>query len=185
LIEADVYEAVCYVVADIGTEYSELWDNDSRKVVVIWEIPSQRIEIPERGNLPRVISKRYNISTHKKANLRKDCESWRGRPFTEEEIKAFELKNLLGASCRLNIIQKPKNDGTMKNEVGAVLPLKGKKLVPENPMVLYGIEENGLEIPAGLPPWVAEAIKKSPEYAELANPHDESEPPLKDEDIPF
>lgn len=187
LIEADVYEAICYTVADIGTEYSEQFDTYSRKVVMIWEIPSQRIDLPDRGNLPRAISKRYTMSTGKKANLRKDLESWRGRPFTAEEIEAFELKQVLGASCRLNIITKAKQDGSLRNEVGAVLPLKGKKLVAENPLVLYGIEEHGLNIPATLPQWVTDIIKKSPEFAEISNPHnsDENIPPVPDEDIPF
>ena len=48
-----------------------------------------------------------------KANLRKDLESWRGKAFTDDEAKAFDVTNLMGKACMINIIHEAaKNDPT-------------------------------------------------------------------------
>jgi hypothetical protein len=194
LIEAGLHEAVCYSIVDIGTVHSDLYSTDQRKIVLIWEIPDSRIDIKDKGNLPRAISKKYTMSLGTKANLRKDLVSWRTRDFTPEEEASFELQKLLGASCILNIVHNRKQDGTPYAMVGAVLPLKGKKLVPENPFSIYGIEENGLDIPNTLPPWLVEEIKKSPEYQKVLHPddgpqadqQDDTDPGTEDDtEIPF
>jgi len=170
LIEAGLHEAVCYAIVDVGTSHNDVFNKDQRKVVFIWEIPDSRIDIPEKGNLPRALSKHYTNSLQEKANLRKDLVSWRTKEFTKEEEDLFEFKRVLGASCLLNIIHKEKRNGDMCAAIENVLPLKGKKLTAENNLILYGIEEHGLSIPKNLPPWLIEEIKVSPEYQAILNP---------------
>lgn len=192
LIEAGLHEAVCYAIVDIGTVHSDAFNTDQRKVVFVWEIPDSRIEIDGK-DLPRALSKHYTMSLGTKANLRKDLVSWRTRDFTPEEEENFELKSVLGAACLLNIIHKTKPDGAKYATINTVLNLKGKKFKPENPMVLYGIEENGLDIPSTLPPWLVEEIKKAPEYELILHPEsvvpqgetDDIDPAVDDSDIPF
>lgn len=194
LIEAGLHEAVCYSIVDIGTVHSDMYDTDQRKIVLIWEIPGQRIET-DKGNLPRVISKRYTMSLGPKANLRKDLVSWRTRDFTAEEGESFDISKLAGVSCMLNLVHKQKQDKTFYSALDSVLPLKGKKLKPENPVVVYGIEEHGLDIPDTLPNWLIEEIKKAPEYQQILNPaHVPDQPDNTDDsgmipddgsDIPF
>jgi len=185
-IEPGTYEAVCYTIADLGTEHSEVYQNDSRKVVLIWEIPALRIQVKNKetnevADLPKVISKRYTLSLSEKANLRHDLASWRGKDFTPDEEKAFDLKKVLGAPCMLSIMHKYKTDGSPYAVINAVIPLK-KKMKPENPMVIYGIEENGKNLPETLPDWIKEQIKRSPEYQEIVNPQTVDEPPVTDDD---
>jgi hypothetical protein len=60
---------------------------------------------------------------HEKARLRKDLESWRGRAFTDAELKNFDLEVLIGANCLLNVVQSSKNGSTYAN-VSAVMPIK-------------------------------------------------------------
>ena len=186
-IESGTYEAVCYTIADLGTEHSDIFQNDSRKIVIIWEIPVLRIKVKRKDNgemldLPKVISKRYTLSLSEKANLRHDLASWRGKDFTPAEEKAFELKRVLSAPCTLSIMHKYKADGSPVAVINAVLPLK-KKLTPENPVVLYGIEENGTALPETLPDWVKEQIKRSPEYQAVLNPVVDEPQPTDDDAV--
>ncbi|MFH0981911.1 MAG: hypothetical protein V2A79_10260 [Planctomycetota bacterium] len=206
LVDAGLHEAVCYSVVDIGTHSSRYQGKiiRNRQIVLTWEIPGQRIQVEDRNtgvtkDLPRAISRTYTASLDPKATLRAHLVSWRSRGFTPEEEKAFEMKNVLGASCFLSIIHKPKQDGTEKAEVNMVLNLKGKRLKPQNPLVYYGIEENDEDIPASLPDWIVEQIKSSEEWqamftgtgeppADETSPNDDGmgpEPTPEDADLPF
>lgn len=176
LIEPGLHEAVCYTVADMGTVHNEVYDVDHRKILLIWELPGQRIKVPDKGDMPRVISKKYTMSLHEKAQMYKDLVSWRTRDFTPEEKKSFDISRLVGVSCLLNIVHQTKQDGTYYATISSVLPLKGKKLTPENPKVIYGIEEHGTAIPDSLPDWVVAEIKKSPEYRAIENPPYQPQP---------
>lgn len=169
LIDAGLHKAVCYGVVDVGTEHSDMFDKDSRKIILLWEIPDTRIEV-EGKDMPRVLSRKYTNTLAPKGNLRKDLVSWRTREFTKEEEETFDLRNLAGASCLLNIIHKQKQDRTFYSAIDAILNLKGEKVKPEGEIVVYGIEENGTDIPESLPEWIVEQIKASPEYQAIVNP---------------
>jgi hypothetical protein len=96
-IPAGMHIARAYGLFDLGTHYDEKFDKSRREVVIVWEIAAERIEVDRDGkktNLPRAISKRYTLSLHEKARLRADLESWRGRPFTSEELAGFEMKTI-------------------------------------------------------------------------------------------
>jgi hypothetical protein len=202
-VEAGPYEAVCYSVVDIGTHSSQ-WGKKTirnRQVVLTWEIPSQRIDVEDKQNpgqtknLPRAASRSYTSSLDPKSNLRKHLVSWRTQDFTPEEEKGFDLRDLLGVPCLLNIIHKKKQDGTIKAVVDNVMHLRTKKkFTTENPLVYYDIEENGTEIPSNIPKWIVEQIMSSEEWVVLMDAgdapqeggDDNMEPQvLKDEDIPF
>ena len=68
---------------------------------------------------PFAISKRYTLSTHTKSTLRKDLESWRGRAFTPEEEEAFDVANVCGAYCLLNVTHNQGGDGNTYANVGS------------------------------------------------------------------
>ena len=98
VIPEAIHHAICYGVYDLGTHINPTFGKSEHKVLIQWELPGQRIDIEKEGkmvNLPRAISKRYTLSLHKKANLRKDLESWRGKSFTEQEEEAFDIIKLL------------------------------------------------------------------------------------------
>ena len=98
-IPEDLHLAVCYGIWDLGTQFSEKWEKSIHKVVIVWEIPGCRGEFERDGHikdLPRAISKRFTLSLHKKSDLRKDLESWRGKKFTDEELNtAFKVLQLI------------------------------------------------------------------------------------------
>ena len=119
-----MHQAVCAFVEDIGThEGSYLGKPLSRhQIVICWELKELMKEGENEGK-PFMISKFYTLSLWDKANLRKDLESWRGKEFTEDELKGFDLENLIGANCFLNIIEGKKQDGTMRAQIASINPI--------------------------------------------------------------
>jgi hypothetical protein len=173
-IEPGVYVGICYGVIDLGTHENQVYNKESRKVLIQWEIPECRGTFETDGeekDLPRVISKRYTLSLSEKANLRKDLESWRGRKFTAEELKGFDLKNVLGTPCQLQIVHETGKDGarTYAN-IAAIMALpKGTKppQKTENPEVFFSLDEAG-DRPSlpDVPEWIQKIIQESNEWRE-------------------
>jgi len=192
-IEAGVHQAICIRYYDLGTHHYE-WNNkeiSARKVLLMWEVPDERIEI-EGKDLPRAISKQYTLSLHKKANLRDDLESWRGKNFTEKELEGFDLDNILGKNCMLNVVHNQTEKATYAN-IASVMPLMKSmaKKEPENQIHYFSFDDGKIEIPENTPEWIADKIRDSDEWASFTNPNyaappeDIQEPPPPDDDIPF
>lgn len=167
-VEEGVFQAVCYGIYDLGTQYSEKWNKSAHRVLIVWEIPEQRIDIDRDDktvNLPRAISKEYTLSLHAKAGLKKDLESWRGRTFTKEELSGFDLANILKANCMIQVLHTTKDDKTYANVVSIMPLMKGvEKKAPENPIVLFSLSDKK-PIPETTPPWIATKIQAAAEWA--------------------
>src|SRR4051794_3571047 len=101
LCPAGAHAGVCVDVIDLGIVESEFNGEKKKahKVRVVWQIEE------EQDNGKRFTAgKRYTLSLHEKATLRKDLESWRGRPFTNQELDGFDLEKLLGIGALINVI---------------------------------------------------------------------------------
>lgn len=171
LIPADTYQAVCYGVVDIGTQEGSYMGTPTQKrqVIIFWEIPDIVMEIEKDGKkmkMPRVISKFYTLSLSEKANLYHDLVSWRGRPFTKEELDGFDVTKIIGANCFLGIVHNTKSDGSVRESVHTVGKLmKGiEPKTPKTPIWKYSMMDDGMNIPNTLPQWIVDIIKKSKEY---------------------
>lgn len=157
---AGVHQAVCVDVIDMGVlEVTYAGETKKKhKVRVAWQIDA----LMEDGKTPFLAQKRYTLSLHEKAGLRKDLESWRGRAFTAEELKGFDLEKLLGANCQLNIVHEAKN-GTVYANIMAVMPL-GKNM-PKMSAINY--------------------VRHKDRPTAEQNPPDDGSPAVTDDDIPF
>jgi hypothetical protein len=116
---AGVHQAVCVDVVDLGI-IEVTWQGKTKKqhkVKVVWQINEARDD-----GKPFLVQKRYTASLHEKAGLRKDLESWRGRAFTEDELRGFDLEALLGANCLVNVMHAERGGETYAN-VAAVMAL--------------------------------------------------------------
>lgn len=165
-IPEGTYPAICYTIADIGMQYDEMRKKSSCQVIVIWEIADDdlRIEINEEMKR-RAINKWYTQSFSEKSNLYKDVRGWIGRDFTSEELEGvFDLGSLIGTPCLIGVSNKIK-DGKMQSKVTSVMQLpKGMKVEgPENPIVLYDMDESPKEELEKLPEWIQKLIEKSNE----------------------
>ena len=87
----------------------------AEKGQINFELPNLTKEFkPGEGQKPFSIGKEYTLSLSSKSNLYKDLVSWRGKPFTEEELEGFDLSKLLGKPCQIQIIHKQGKMGIMQ-----------------------------------------------------------------------
>jgi hypothetical protein len=144
--------------------------------------------------MPLTISKSYTVSLHEKAGLRRDLAAWRGRDFTDEEAKGFDVSKLIGAYCMVNATQSESNGKTFTNVAGLTpLPgaLKNAKPAPVHDNLIFDLDTPDLNVFATFHEKLQEAIKKSPEW-KLFEKQQPSQPAnhagstdIDDGDIPF
>ena len=163
-LEAGTYPAICYGLVDIGWQYNEAYKKSSPKLIIMWEIPGETITI-DGEEKSRVISQTYTVSLNEKATLRKDLTSWRGKDFTDEELKAFDIRSILNVPCLLNIIHKESNGRTYANISGIMKLPKGVK-VPRGTMepVVFDLDTSDLDEIKDLPEWIQKKIQESDTY---------------------
>lgn len=198
LIPSGNYIARCYQMLQIGTVEEMVMGTTKtlNKVRIGWELPTeQKIFNPEKGEQPFVISKEFTLSMHEKSNLRKLLASWRGKDFTEEEAKCFDITKLLGVPCMINVIHKPaKADPTkIYEEISNVSPMpKGVKCPPQiNKTMLLEFENFDVELFNSLPDFIRQKIQSSAEFKEMIQPNerhfnnDVLDSPVIIDDLPF
>ena len=125
---AGLHEAVCTAIAAVGPTKNS-FGTISNKVYLKFEIPS------ENGD-PTELWQMYGQSINSKSNLGAALCSWRGRQFTYEERRKFNLVNILGVSATLNIEHNEHNGRTYANIADRgrqIMPAKNKLEPSEKP----------------------------------------------------
>ena len=187
------WEALVYQLVEGGIQPNPFGE-DKRRLFVGWEVPKLRIEIDGK-DLPRAYWKTYNLphegrGLHVKSHLRIMLTQWRGRAFTPEEMKAFDLKIILGKSCIIRIEHETNYDtGKQYADLKKVMkwPKDKPMLEPENELLYFSFQED-MDIPDNLPDWMIKTIKSSYEWQHRQKelpPPDTSGLPLEEGDIPF
>lgn len=174
LLAEDVYPAVCCMLVDLGDQYSERFGNTQRKVLISWELPGEKLD---NGDTRR-LSNTYTASLNSKGNLRKDLISWRGRDFTVEELKKFDLRNIVGAPCMLSVIHKVGQDGNKRAVIGGIMKLPKGMAKPEptgEPVVFDLDDPTAAEKITALPEWIQTRIKESETWKEMEEAAEERE----------
>ena len=168
--EAGTFSARCVALIDKGTQKSvyEGEEKSARKILFSFEItdPDNRRD----DGSPHIIHKTLTASNHPKAAMRKLLETWRGKPFSAEELRAFDLKVLLGLNCLVGIVHTEKGDRTYAN-LSSVMKLP-KGMVPgvgTEPLVSFDLDSPDWQVFAKLGSRLQAQIAESPEYAK-ANP---------------
>lgn len=181
--------ARCYSVIDLGTQQTPF--GESRKVRLTWELPTEKVVFDEdKGKQPFVISREYTLSLHEKSNLRHDLERWRGREFTEKELKGFDMMSLLGVPCLVTIIHKTSDNGKAFARMDGVSAVPKNTVFPDqiNPSVSYSIEDGANDVYQALPEWLRKKIDLSSERSTDVKQQDEPNPFNDDSDsdeVPF
>jgi len=185
-IPEGVHVAVAYGVIDEGLQYSEKFNTSSRKVRILFEIPSETYINKDSEEVPRTTSKDYTLSLNPKATLRKDLESWRGKKFTPEEEEGFDIKNIINKGCQIQII----HEGDKKYaKIAAIMGLpKGVKApTPVSGNIYFDLSSGDSvdfydNLMSTLPEFMQEMIKKSETYLEIKNNTESIGEPCKNED---
>lgn len=191
--------ARCYRIIDLGTQKSEYMGVSKllHKIMLGWEIhgtDDNNVQLKMKDGRPFAMFKNYTFSWAEKANLRADLQSWRGKPFSQEEMRRFDLKNVLGAWCMLNVIEKPGADNKMYVNVAGVAPvppmIKNAGLpTAVNPNEMFTLSEPDMTMFQSFSDNLKKKIMASPEWEKLqgkATPQTSKAPAFEeDEDIPF
>jgi len=162
-IEAGAYAAVCDMLVDLGVQPSPGGQFAPKRTLLLrFQIPSERVEITKDGetkSLPAVISRTVGLSLNEKATLRQLLQSWRGRAFTPEELKKFDLVNVLGKPAFVNITHAVKGEKTYAN-LTSIMPLPKGMPAPtlEGESLWYSVESPDAAVFDKLPAWVQDKI---------------------------
>lgn len=119
--------ARCYRIVDLGTQKNDFNPDPKyqRKVMIQFEVHSDDENgkpLVTSDGKPLSISKTFTLTLSENSNLRKDLQLWRGREFTAQELRGFELKNVLGAWAMLSVIHKESGGKTYSN-IAAINPV--------------------------------------------------------------
>jgi hypothetical protein len=162
-IEAGAYAAVCDMVVDLGVQPSPGGQFAPKRTVVLrFQIPEIRVEITREGEtveLPAVISRTVGLSLNEKSTLYALLTSWRGKAFTPEELKKFDLGKIAGKPAFINVTHSVKGDRTYAN-LTSIMPLP--KAIPapvmEGEALVYSTDAPDHAVFAKLPGWMQDKI---------------------------
>lgn len=175
-VPVGVFIGRCYSLIDLGTQTATgaYAGKDAHKIRISWELFGE----DDEGNpltinvdgkeIPLTISKKYTLSLHEKANLRHDLAAWRGKDFTEEEAKAFDVSKLVGHYCMINVTTSDTNGKTYSN-VGGITPLpralKDAKPEPVHTNIFFDLDQPDMAVFSKFYQQLQDTIKASREWA--------------------
>jgi hypothetical protein len=193
--------ARCYRVIDVGSQKSEYMGEVKIKhqISLGWEIHGSDDDgqpLLMKDGRPFGIFKNYTLSWGEKANLRLDLQAWRGKAFTQEEMRRFDLATILGAWCMLNVIERQGSNGKTYSNVNSVTPvpavIKQNGLPPAvNQLEMFNLATPDMKLFDTFSKHLQDKIMQSPEWQKIngvTNPpvaNDGFSTPDFDDDIPF
>jgi hypothetical protein len=191
---AGVHVVRCYRLIDLGTQSSNWQGKETRqpKVQLSWELLGDERMSDGR---PFTISRRLTASLGEKATLRALLKSWRGRDFTPEELRKFDLKSIVGVYGLGNIVHEVREGNTYAN-LASLMPLPKGMPKPDaaNANQIFDLSDPDNNVWETLSQKMQETILASPEGnawmngAPNAPASDNSSPNLGEDfsdDIPF
>lgn len=167
------HPAICDMFVDLGLQETtgKYAGKVQHKIYLRWQIPSLRLSYEKDGiqhEGPMTIGSKFTLSLHEKAVLRKILQSWRGRAFTPEELKKFDVTTILGKPCLIAVSHTPKDGGGVYANVDTVmkLPTGSAPVELEGEALLYDVDNTGTF--EQLRPWLKEIIGKQVTKQEAA-----------------
>jgi len=168
----------CWRIIDLGSQKVEYMGETKvqRKIMIGWELFGEDDDgapLKTDDGKPMSIFKQYTLSWSENANLRKDLQAWRGKPWTDAEANRFDLKTVLGAFCMLNVIVTNKNGKTYSN-VGGISPVPAMMKsagLPNgvNKTQLFTIADPDMDVFDSLSNHIKQKIEGSPEWQSRGN----------------
>jgi hypothetical protein len=160
------------------------------KIYLRWQIPSLRMKWEKEGvehEGPMAIGSKFTLSLHEKATLRQILQSWRGKAFTPDELKKFDVTTILGKACLITVTHSPKDGGGVYANVGAVAKLPQGIPAPtmEGEPLLY--DSDNLTTFDKLRPWLQDLVKGQRLENDPPEQRGDPQPAYADldDDVPF
>jgi hypothetical protein len=192
IVPAGVHLARCFRLVDLGTQ-PEVFEGEQKmmkKLRVEFELHGEDDAgqpLTRDDGRPLTIGMELTASLGKKAKLRAHLESWRGRPFTPEELLGFDMARLLGAYGLCNVTHRTSGAGKAYAAVSSLSPLpaamRATKPAPILPNCMLDLDDFDRAVFEALPEWLQQQIDQSterrrvlcmpdPEHAPAAEPVD-------------
>lgn len=166
--------ARCYRIVDLGTQTTDFQGQTKhlQKVMLQFEVHGEddngKALVTPKGE-PMSISKNFTLSLAEKATLRKDLQAWRGREFTADELRGFELKNVLGVWAMITASKAVGNNGKEYTNIVSInpVPVAIKKAgMPQgfNKLATFSIDNPDMDLFETFGNGLREKITSSPEW---------------------
>ena len=166
--------ARCYRIVDMGTQKTDFQGQVKhlQKVMLQFEVHGEDEDgkplVTAKGE-PMSISKNFTLSLAEKATLRLDLQAWRGRPFTADELRGFELKNVLGVWAMITAARALGKNGKEFTNIVSInpVPVTIKRAgLPEgfNKLSSFDIDKPDMELFETFGNGLREKISSSPEW---------------------
>jgi len=166
--EPGMYIARCYLAAQLGLQKST-WEDVityKDKVRLCFELPNDLVQEGNYAGQPLSVHNDFNISFAPNSRLRQDLEAWRGKPFTAEELAGFDLMNIVGAPCMINIVHS--KCGNFANIKSISPMLKGTECPAQvNQSVKFSLEDSTTEEFEALPEYLQKKINRDGSTEEI------------------
>lgn len=199
-VPSGMHLARCYRIVDMGTQ-TTTWKGQTKqqpKVMLQFEVHSEDADgnpiVTDKGE-PMSISKNFTASLGENAILRQELENWRSRAFTADELKGFQLKNVLGAWAMLSVVKEQGNDGNEYTNISSINPVSSqikKAGLPQghNELKIFDLENPDMELFETFGNKIKEKIQSSPEWNKKIVPASKPAQPSSgfddmDNDVPF
>lgn len=178
-VPAGMHLARCYKILDLGTQPKLVQGvtKFQRTIDVYFEVHGEDAEgnpmVTNKGE-PMSINGDYNFTLNEASKLTKHLESWRGKKFTEEERKGFDIEKILGSWAMINVTANlSKSNGKTYHNISDIMPVP--KMVkdaglpdPFNKPQIFSFddEELNMDVFNSINSYKQNKIKESPEGRE-------------------
>ena len=166
-IEAGMHTCVCYGIIDVGIQENKFdAGKESHRVVILWET-QELLETKDGIKKPRILTCEYTLSLNERSTLFAMLTGWRGKPFTDEELEGFDLKQILGKPCLINVQHHvSKANGRIYARVSGVSPLLKGMAAPKQILdtIYFTLDKDGLNKLDTLPSCWQRKIQESKTY---------------------
>ena len=199
-VPTGVWVARAVRLVDLGTQKVEFAGEikHQRKLLLTWEVFGEdehgvplTVEGQDGKEVPMSVSKRYTASMNERSRLRADLEAWRGKPFTVEELKSFDVRRVLGTYCMLNVIEQDADNGKTYSNIQSITPLPAAlaKAKPrsDTPLVAFDLDQWDQATFDAFHESLQRTIMDSKEFKDGASRPRKSDAPFADveDDIPL
>lgn len=146
-VPAGNHVARVYSIIHLGVIQGEYMGQPNEKdtVRITFELPNET-KVFKEGTEPQpmVISSEFTLSMGEKANLRKFVEGIEGVAFHDEEAETYDVTELMGKTCLINVVHKISAAGSKYAKIQSAAPLpKGMEAPPaHNPPFILDFDEN-------------------------------------------
>lgn len=156
-----LHNVVCCGVVDVGTRQDQKYNKKKHDVIIRFVFP-EITQMGDDGEYHPTLGQFYTLSIAPNSNLGKHLTLWRGKEFTDEERKRFELKTILGIPATITV-GRTQNGRACVESISK--PMK-KHSLPEGELEFFSFEEFDGTFPDFMSENMKNFMKTSDEYQE-------------------